>query len=113
MTVRIEWRTNGDGDDALLFVSDYGEVTDTVLKIWGADPARLTDFLNDMTGLDTAFVGLESGVDQRDPERWGRLVLTRAVDGEILDINPELYWDGIYYWFRSHGTDPHRLRLPK
>jgi hypothetical protein len=110
MTARIEWRTKGTGDDALLFVSIYGEDDNTVLKAWKADQARLDDFLNDMARLDTSFDGLETGVDERDPQQWGQLVLTRSATGDVLNINPELYWDAIYYWFRSHGNDPHRLR---
>ena len=46
MTARIEWRTKSAGDDALLVVGDYGEVSDTVLKTWDADATRLADFLN-------------------------------------------------------------------
>ena len=30
--------------------------------------------------------------------------------GDVLDIDPENYWDGIYYWFRSRGLDPHPWR---
>ncbi len=108
MTARIEWRTKGKGDDALLFVREYGEAGDTVLKAWDADRGRLTDFLNEMMGLDTAVYSLETDVDQRDPLRWGELVLSRAQPGgDVLDIDPEIYWDQIYYWFRSRGLDPH------
>jgi hypothetical protein len=111
MTARIEWRTKGKGQDALLFVREYGEAGDTVLKTWDADPRRLTDFLNEMQGLDTTIVRLETDVDQRDPQRWGELVLSRAQpDGDVLEMDPEIYWDRIYYWFRSHGVDPHPWR---
>lgn len=108
MTARIEWRTKGKGDDALLFVREFGEAGDTVLKAWHADRGRLTDFLNEMEGLDTAIVSLETDVDQRDPRQWGELVLSRAQPGgDVLDMDPEIYWDQIYYWWRSHGIDPH------
>ncbi len=110
MAARIEWRTKGKGADALLFVGEFGEDDNTVLRTWDADVALLTDFLNDMAGLDTKVAGLEVDADQRDPEQWGRLVLSRAPSGEVLDVNPEPYWDGIYYWFRSRGADPHKWR---
>jgi hypothetical protein len=111
MTARIEWRTRGKGDDALLFVRDYGEACDTVMKTWPADAGLITDFLNDMTALDTGFVRLETDVDMRDPQHWGKLVLSRAErGGDVLEIDPENYWDGIYYWFRSRGLDPHPWR---
>ena len=111
MTTRIEWRTKGKGDDELLFVREFGEAGDTVMKTWHADGGRITDFLNEMAGLDTAIASLETDVDQRDPLDWGELVLSRAQPGgDVLDINPEMYWDGIYYWFRSRGIDPHPWR---
>ena len=111
MTARIEWRTRGKGDDALLFVGEYGEAPDTVMKTWPADPGLLADFLNDMERLDAATVGLETDVDKRDPQQWGKLVLSRAQrGGDVLDIDPEIYCDGIYYWFRSRGLDPHPWR---
>jgi hypothetical protein len=107
MTARIEWRSKSTGDDALLFVGDYGEVSDTVLKVWDANATTIADFLNDMETLDTVFTGLESTIDQRELQQWGQLVLGRTPEGDILYINPELYWDAIYYYFRAHGTDPH------
>jgi hypothetical protein len=107
MTARIEWRTKGRGDDALLFVREFGEAGDTVLRSWDANPRRLTDFLNDMEDLDTSGAGLETPLDQRKPEQWGQLVLSRSPEGDILAIDPEIYWDKIYYWFRSSGSDPH------
>ncbi len=111
MATRIEWRSRGMGDDALLFVREFGEAGDAVLKSWDADSGRLSDFLNDMEGLDTAVATLETKVDQRDPVHWGKLVLSRAQPGgDVLDIDPEAYWDQIYYWFRSRGTDPHLWR---
>ncbi len=111
MTGRIEWRTKGKGEDALLFVGEYGEDSNTVLKKWDASPSVLTDFLNDMEQLDTAVNGLEVDVDKRQPERWGKLVLSRASQGgDVLAIDPETYWDEIYYWFRAHGRDPHPWR---
>jgi hypothetical protein len=111
MTARIEWRTRGKGDDALLFIREYGEAGDAVLKSWDADGGRITDFLNEMVELDTTGGNLETNVNQRDPLQWGNLVLSRAQPGgDVLDIDPEIYWDEIYYWFRSRGIDPHPWR---
>jgi len=108
MTARIEWRTKGKGDDALVFIREYGEAGDTVLKKWRADSQTIQDFLNDMEGLDTTAARLEVDVDHRRPDQWGDLVLSRAEQGgDVLAIDPEIYWDKIYYWFRAHGKDPH------
>ncbi len=110
MTARIEWRTRGSGDDALVFVDVFGEDDNTVMRQWGVDPARLADFLNDMAGLDTVVPQLEVDVNQREPDLWGQLVLSRSQAGDVLTVDPELYWDGIYFWFRSRGNDPHPWR---
>ena len=108
---RIEWRTKGKGDDFLLLVGDYGEAPNTVMKTWSVDANLLTDFLNDMSAWTAAGTQLETHVDERDPKQWGRLILSRAQHGgDVLDIDPEPYWDGIYYWFRSRGLDPHPWR---
>jgi hypothetical protein len=111
MTARFEWRTRGPGADVVLFVTEYGEAGDTVMTAWPADRTLLADFLNDMRTLEGTGVRLQTDVDQRTPEHWGNLVLSRASPGgDILTIDPEMYWDGIYYWFRSHGIDPHPWR---
>ena len=108
---RIEWRTKGKGDDVLLLVGDYGEAPNTVMKKWSADANLLSDFLNDMAEWQSAGARLETRVDERDPQHWGRLILSRAQrGGDVLEIEPDIYWDGIYYWFRSHGLDPHPWR---
>jgi len=111
MTARIEWRTKGKGDDALVFIREYGEAGDTVMKSWHADQGLLSDFLNDMETIDTNAVRLETDVNHRDPKQWGTMVISRAQDGgDVLAIDPEPYWDGIYYWFRAHGVDAHPWR---
>ena len=108
VTERIEWRTRAKGDDALLLVGQSGDNANTVLKAWRASTPLLTDFLNDLKGPDAAAEDLPVEADQRNPEQWGKLVIARAQDsGDVLAIDPEPYWDGIYYWFRAHGLDPH------
>jgi len=107
MAGRIEWRNKGKGKDALLFVGEYGEAGDTVIKAWPADARLIADFMNDMTSLDIPVQGLETEVDQRSPEQWGELVMTRTPDGDVLYIEPEGYWDAVYYYFRAYGRDPH------
>ena len=107
MGLRIEWRSKAEGDDALLTVD---ESTNTVLDASEADAALLTDFLNDMAGL-----GAHSGRDgidvtRRDPDEWGALVSARSDAGDVLDIDPQLYWEGVAFWFRSRGADPHPWR---
>lgn len=79
------------------------------MRAWRADPALLADFLNDMKALeaagDVAFDGPGT-----DPDGWGDLVISRAENGDILFIDPELYWNGISTVFRSRGDDPHPWR---
>ena len=104
MSVRIEWRTRAEGDDTLLTVDEAG---DRVLQVATADPSLLTDFLNDMTGFRAHNGG---GGHPEEPYNWGALVIARSESGEVLDIDPQLYWEGVAYWFRSRGSDPHLWR---
>jgi hypothetical protein len=104
MGLRIEWRSKAEGDDALLAVE---EDSNKILDFWEADPERLTDFLNDMNDLEGAN---GRDVNPPDPWDWGALVIARAADGEVLYIDPQLYWEGVAYWFRSRGADPHPWR---
>ena len=29
------------------------------------------------------------------PEEWGELVIARSESGDVLDVDPQLYWEGI------------------
>jgi hypothetical protein len=107
MAVRVEWRTRGEMDDTLLVVDDDDN---TVRHAVQATPTLLHDFLNDMAGLDTWREGPLVAADKRSPAAWGELVIARAKTGEVLTMDPELFWEGIYLWFRSRGVDPHSLR---
>jgi len=106
MALRIEWRSRAEGDDTILAVEDGSSA---VVRAWLADTDLLTDFLNDMVGLDMKST---NGVDysQRSPQEWGDLVMARSDTGDVLSVDPQLYWDGIAYWFRSRGRDPHPAR---
>ena len=54
--------------------------------------------------------GSGMAVTDHDPDRWGALVISRSADGDVLFIDPELYWNGIADLFRSRGDDPHPWR---
>ena len=110
MSVRVEWRTRGEMDDAILVVD---AVDNTVSQELDVNAETLRDFLNDMAALaawrlQRPVAPVDSG--QRDPQAWGELVMARAPTGEVITMNPELYWDGVYLWFRSRGVDPHAMR---
>ena len=102
MTLRMEWRTKGESEDAILFLEDDRGVVRRALE---ADPAVLQVFLNDLVGLETS--GKEHAVsdDNKDPEAWGHLIMARANTHEVIEMDPEAFWDGILFWFRSKGTD--------
>jgi hypothetical protein len=110
MEFRIEWRRRMEGDDTLLTIENE---TNAVVKAWPADTDLLTNFLNDMTGLSQRPVEKSgNGVDHidRQPQEFGDLVMSRSEDGDVLWLDPELYWDGIAHYFRSKGRDPHPYR---
>lgn len=108
--LRFEWRSRKVGEDALLAVDDEGS---SVVHMWPADPSLISDFLNDMERLEAQHNGgTGNGLDisQRVPTFWGPVVLARSQNGQILQVDPELYWDRMTYWFRSKGDDPHPYR---
>jgi hypothetical protein len=107
MAVRIEWRTRGEMDDAVLVVDD---ADNTVRQGLVADPEVLRDFLNNMADLDRWQNLHPVGNDKHNPGVWGELVMARAPTGEVITMDPELFWEGIYLWFRSRGVDPHPMR---
>jgi hypothetical protein len=100
MGLRIEWRSRKEGDDVIIAVDDS---SNEVLRAWEADPELLTDFLNDMSELSDAATGKE----RLPNDNWGNLVIARSSEGDVLEVDPQLYWEGIAYWFRSRGNDPH------
>jgi hypothetical protein len=103
--LRIEWRSRAEGEDALLAVEDEDN---KVLGTWEANPPLLKDFLNDMEELQGKAPPNEVSSPNRYPEEWGALVIARSEDGDVLLVDPQLYWEGVAYWFRAHGDDPHR-----
>lgn len=115
MALRIEWRSRAEGDDTILAVE---EGSNAVVRTWLADTDLLANFLNDMVGMDAPAPTAgpkgkaTNGVDhtQRAPQEWGSIVMARSDDGDVLSVDPALYWDRIAYWFRSRGRDPHPAR---
>ena len=99
MAISAEWRTDG-GSDTVLIV-ERNQVRQAVR----ANPEVLSTFLTNVGDL-AAWHG-EGSVsdDKRDPAAWGLLVIARGLSGEVLTMDPELYWEGIYTWFRSRGVD--------
>lgn len=101
MALSAEWRSLGESD-AILIVNDEDN---TVREALAANPALLSRLLTDMGEL-SAWRGSETvDGDQRNPSVWGDLIIARAATGEVITMDPERYWDGIYAWFRSRGVD--------
>jgi len=100
VVLSAEWRTNGE-NDAVLIVEDEN----TVREVLPANPEVLSKLLTE-TGDLSAWHG-EQAVegDKREPSAWGQLVIARASTGEVLTMDPERFWGGIYEWFRSRGVD--------
>jgi hypothetical protein len=96
-----EWRTRGHLDDAVFVIDASGSVLD-VLPV---TPLVLSRFLTARGGFEHLDTTSSERTGVRDPEAWGRLVMARSGGGEVLEVEPELYWHGIYVWFRSRGVD--------
>ena len=101
MALSAEWRNDGE-TETILIVDDEDN---TVCQALAADPAVLSNLLTNMGDLSTWQGGQTIEGDKRSPEAWGDLVISRANTGEVITMEPERFWDGIYYWFRSRGVD--------
>ncbi|MCG3776497.1 MAG: hypothetical protein JW395_3356 [Nitrospira sp.] len=106
MAQRIEWRTMGEADDAIVVVDEDNNAVDRVQE---ATPTILRLFLNDIVDIKNLEGGVRLKDSERDPDTWGELIMARGLSGEVLDMDPELFWDGIYTWFRSRGVDPNLM----
>lgn len=100
MVLRAEWRTDA-GNDTVLIV----DASNHVRAALPADPNVLSTFLTNPAELAGWREERAVGEHQRDPTTWGELVIARGPSGEVLTMDPELYWEGIYSWFRSRGVD--------
>lgn len=99
----IEWR-NRNGADAIILVDSSAEVS----EVCTPNAASLTDYLAVTGNLSQWRASLAWHPVQgakRDAQGWGDLVLSRRDNGEITFMDPELFWEGIYRWFRSRGVD--------
>jgi hypothetical protein len=106
MSLSAEWRTDGVQDYILV----VDQASHTVRQALLPDREVLTDFLNDMADL-VYWRGKPLTPEQGSPEAWGELVIARGASGEVLDMNPELYWELIHTWFRSRGVDPNAMKM--
>ena len=104
MTISVEWRLR-DGADSLVVVDpDSGTVSEVpgfngdLLKTYLAVTGTLDSWKSAMT-----WHTVDDG--NRDPDRWGELVLSRSENGDVIWIEPELFWESVHRWFRSKGED--------
>jgi len=101
MTWTAQWRTKGELIDAVLVLDDTG----TVREAFSANQEVLSRFLTRTEDLGTLRGESSVGGDNGNPEAWGELVIARTSSGEVIEVEPELLWHGIYLWFRSWGVD--------
>ena len=102
MVVSVEWRIN-EGTDSIVVVDD---IALKVSEIATLDTAVMKDYLTVTGDLATwrKWDGWHPVDGNDDPEAWGALILSRADDGEVFFVNPDLYWEGIRRWFRARGV---------
>ena len=101
MALIAEWRAKGEVE-AILIVDNEDN---TVRQALAADAAVLSNFLTNLGDLNSWRGGQPIDGAQRSPEAWGDLIMARADTGEVITMDPERYWEGIYTWFRSRGVD--------
>jgi hypothetical protein len=100
-SLRGEWRT-GNGPDVVLIVDeDENRVRDAFL----ATPGILSKLLTTPGDFEAWRSDMTVNSDRQDPSAWGELVIARAATGQVITMDPELFWEGVYDWFRSRGVD--------
>ena len=103
MAFNVEWRVR-DGSDAITVVDPNGAVAEVAIP----DEVVLKDYLAvtaDLNHWRKWTVWRSVNADKSDPEAWGELVMGRSENGDILTVDPELFWERVYRWFRSRGID--------
>jgi len=100
LALSAEWRSLGESEAVLII-----DESNTVREAIAAEPAVLSRLLTNMGELDSWQGTIPVDADKLDPASWGDLIIARAESGEVITMNPELFWDGIYTWFRSRGVD--------
>jgi hypothetical protein len=100
VVLSAEWRTDGERD-AVLIVEDDTRVREAL----AANPEVLSRLLTETGDLGTWRGEQEVEANKQEPSTWGHLVIARASTGEVLTMDPERFWGGIYEWFRSRGVD--------
>jgi hypothetical protein len=98
MIDRAEWRTASSGDTLLLV-----DATSRVIAARTADTGSLSTFLTTNGNFESLTGTLV--IWSESPEDWGDEVMSRAGTGEVLAVDPELFWDRIHRWYRSRGVD--------
>lgn len=104
MGMSVEWRLR-DGADVLVLV-------DPELRAVSEVPTLDADALKSYLAVTGTLAGWQSSMawvrvdgENRDPDGWGELVLSRGDNGDIISIDPELFWERVRRWFRSRGVD--------
>jgi hypothetical protein len=103
VALNVEWRVQ-DGADAIAVIDPNGIVAEVAIP----DEVLLKDFLavaSDLNRWRTWTVWHSVGADKRDPQAWGELVMGRSESGDVVSMNPELFWERVQRWFRSRGVD--------
>jgi hypothetical protein len=100
----VQWR-NDQGTDAIVLLDASANV---ISEVPSPDETDLKSYLSVVGDLEAwrgvlRWRSVESS--RSDPEKWGRLVLSRDDAGDVMFVDPELFWDGVYRWFRSRGVD--------
>lgn len=100
MGLSVEWR-RGVFEETILIV----EEETLVRAVLAATAEHLSKMLTTPGALSTWSSERPLAPEEHDPAVFGELVISRADSGQVIWIDPERFWDGIYNWFRSRGVD--------
>jgi hypothetical protein len=100
MAPHSEWRS-GVLSESILIVDDEN----CVQAAFEVTPLLLSSILTNPGDLNLWRSEREIEGEELDPESWGEFIISRLNEGPIISMSPDLFWDGIYKWFRSRGVD--------
>jgi hypothetical protein len=101
----VQWR-NDHGTDAIVLLDNSS--ASVISQVPSPDETDLKSYLSVTGDLEMwrgAMRWRQVEDASRNPETWGNLVLSRDDAGDVTFVDPELFWDGVYRWFRSRGVD--------
>ena len=103
--MNVEWRECWCGPMPLC--SSTRAISERVSEASRPDAAALKAYLavsGDLERWRGSIAWQPIDRDNGDPDTWGELVVSRADSGEIIYLEPALFWERVHRCFRARGV---------